>query len=188
MSENVITPEFRVSYPNLFQPRLNDQSGKMEYSFVALFAKGADLSALKKEAQRALLEKFGAEKLKDPAFVQRLRSPFRDQGIRQSDGYVPGAIFVSLKSTQKPGVVDAQVKPIIDPSQVYAGCYGIASVRAFAYDAKGNVGVSLWMQNFQKTRDGDSLTGRLKPEEEFEPIAAATEEATGAAGAPGIFD
>lgn len=170
-SETVMTPEFRVSYPNIFEPKLNELSGKMEYSLVALFTKGADLSALKKAAEAAIVEKWGADKTKWP---KNLRSPFRDQGEKESDGYVPGAIFVTLKSNQKPGVVDANVQPIIDPSQIYAGCYGRATVRAYAYSNKGNNGVAFGLQNFQKTRDGESLTGRLKPEQEFQPLPAAT--------------
>ena len=135
MSENVMTPEFRVSYPNLLEPRLNDLNGKMEYSVVALFKKGEDLSKLKVMAENAVVEKWGADKTKWP---KTLRSPFRDQGERESDGYEEGAVFINLKSNQRPGVVDANVQTIIDPSQVYPGCYGRATVRAYAYAQKGN--------------------------------------------------
>lgn len=181
MSENVMTPEFRVSYPNLLEPRLNDLNGKMEFSLVALFPKGADLSSLKGAAQAAIVEKWGADKTKWP---KNLRSPFRDQGEKESEGYEAGAIFINMKSNQRPGVVDANVKPIIDPSQVYAGCYGRATVRAFAYDQKGNRGVSFGLQNFQKTRDGESLSGRMKPEQEFEPIASSADASEGAVESP----
>ena len=173
-SENLMTSEFRVSYPSVFEPKLNDLNGKMEYSLVALFPKGADLSALKTAAEKAIIAKWGADRAKWP---KNLRTPFRDQGEKESDGYVPGAIFVTLKSNQKPGVVDANVQPVIDPSQIYAGCYGRATVRAYAYSNKGNNGVAFGLQNFQKTRDGESLTGRMKPEQEFQPLPAATESA-----------
>lgn len=175
--QNVMTPEFRVSYPYLFtpqQPMANSANKDPKYSVVMLFPKGADLSALKKAAEAAIIEKWGADKTKWP---KNLRSPFRDQGEKESDGYVPGAIFVTATSKQKPGVVDAAVQPIIDSSAVYAGCYGRATVRAFAYDNAGNRGVAFGLQNFQKTRDGESLTGRLKPEQEFQPLPAATESA-----------
>lgn len=178
MSENVMTPEFRLSYPNLLQPRLNDLNGKMEYSVVALFPKGADLKALKAEATRAIHEKWGTDQTKWP---KNLRSPFRDQGEKDSEGYEAGAVFLNLKSNNKPGIVDANLQPIIDPSQVYAGCYGRATVRAYSYSQKGNNGVAFGLQNFQKTRDGESLSGRMKPEEEFEPIAAAANASEGGA-------
>ena len=47
------TPKFRVSYPNVFKPRRNELNGKDEYSVVALFKKGEDLSKLKKLVQEA---------------------------------------------------------------------------------------------------------------------------------------
>src|SRR3990167_2275310 len=180
MSENVMTPEFRVSYPNLLEPRLNDLNGKMEYSVVALFKKGEDLSKLKVMAENAVVGRWGADKAKWP---KTLRSPFRDQGERESDGYEEGAVFINLKSNQRPGVVDANVQTIIDPSQVYPGCYGRATVRAYAYAQKGNSGVAFGLQNFQKTRDGESLSGRTNAEQDFEAIAAVKEDVkdTGAA-------
>ena len=52
---NVITPEFRASYPKLFKAEVNQMSGKAEYSVVALFKKGEDLTALKKAAEQALI-------------------------------------------------------------------------------------------------------------------------------------
>lgn len=172
MTDNVMTPEFRVSYPYLLspqQPMANSASKDPKYSVVMLFPKNADISKLKAAATAAIAEKWGADKAKWP---KGLRSPFRNQGEKSSEGYVDGAIFVTATSKQKPGVVDASVQPVIDPSQIYAGCYARATVRAYAYSQQGNNGVAFGLQNFQKLREGDSLSGRMKPEEEFEPVAA----------------
>lgn len=173
---NIITPEFRVSFPQILEPRLNDLNGKMEYSLVALFPKGADLSALKAAAAAAAKEKWG-DKL--PA---NMRSPFRDQAEKEKDGKLPagmeaGAIFMSLKANQRPGLVDAKVQPIIDASDFYAGCWARAQVRAFAYDNKGNRGVSFGLQNVQKMREGEPLGSRVRAEDAFEAVAGATESA-----------
>ena len=183
MSDNVITPEFRVSYPQVLQSKLNDLNGKQEYSCVALFAKGADLKALKTNAQAAAKEKWGD---KIPA---KLKSPFRDQGEKEKEGKLPdgleaGAIFLTLKAQHRPGLVDANLQPIIDASDFYAGCWARAQVRAYAYDQKGNVGVAFGLQNLQKMRDGDSLGGRVKAEDAFEAVAGAAEENSPA----GVFD
>jgi hypothetical protein len=177
------TPEFRVSYPNVFKAKKNEMNGKDEYSVVALFKKGADLSALQKAAEEACIEKWGADKNKWP---RPLRSPFRDQGERAKEGVLPegyeqGAIFINLKSNQRPGVVDSQVQEIIDTSQFYAGCYAIASFRAYAYGGPGTkfpAGVAFGLGNVQKTRDGDPLSGRTLPTADFKPIEGA-QDATG---------
>lgn len=173
---NINTPTFRVSYPNVFKARRNEMNGKDEFSVVALFEPGADLSALKAAAQKAIVDKWGPDKAKWPS---NLRSPFRDQAERAKDvdgkrvlpaGHVAGAIFLNLKSQQRPGVVDQNVQDIIDESQFYAGCYARASVNAFAYDQKGNRGVSFGLGNIQKVRDGEPLGNRAKPEADFAPI------------------
>lgn len=169
------TPRFRGSYLNVFKARKNDLNGKDEYSIVALFPKGADLAALKAAANAAIVEKLGADKTKWP---KGLRNPFRDQAEREKDGKMPdgheaGAIFINLKSTEKPGVVDANVQDILEERQVYSGAYYIANVRPFYYDQKGNRGVSFGLLNLQKVADGDPLGGRVRPTDAFKAVEGA---------------
>jgi hypothetical protein len=188
---NVNTPKFRVSYPNVFKPRRNELNGKDEYSVVALFPKGADLSKLVEAAQKAMIAKWGPDKTKWPA---NIRSPFRKQEERAKNvdgkiilppGHEEGAIFLNLKSNQAPGVVDQQVQKIINEADFYAGCFAIASVNAFAYDQKGNRGVSFGLGNIQKVSEGEPLGNRAKPEQDFAPIAV--EGGTAAADASDLF-
>lgn len=170
-----MTPRFTVSYPKVFKAELNTLSGKMEFSTVALFKKGEDLSALKKAAEEVLIEKLGADKAKWP---KGLKSPFRDQSDREKEGVLPaghvaGAIFMSLKTSNKPGVVNQDVQPIIDESEFYAGCVAQATVRAYYYDQKGNKGVAFGLQNLQKVAEGEPLSGRSSPSEDFKPVEGA---------------
>lgn len=187
MADNVFTPEFRVSYPNLFKTRKNELSGADEYGVTALFAKGADLSKLHAAAKEAIEKKWGADKAKWP---KNLRSPFRDQAekAKKNDknedvlpaGHEAGAIFLNLKTKQKPGLVstkrsaDDPTKPaeITDESEIYAGCYAVASVSCYTYDQKGNRGVSFGLRNMQKTRDGDPLGNRTRAQDDFAPVEA----------------
>lgn len=176
-----MTPEFRASYPKVFKPELNELNKKMEYSVIALFKKGEDLSALKKAAEEVLVENLGADKTKWP---KKLKNPFRDQEEKEKDGVMPvghekGAIFLTLKSQQKPGVVDANVQPIIDEAEFYAGCYARATVRAGFYDKAGNVGVAFYLQNVQKVKDGEPLSGRAQATSEFAPVEGASTGGTG---------
>ena len=171
---DVLTPEFRVSFPSVFQSRKNDLNGKDEFSLVALFKKGQDLSALKKAAADAVEKKWGKK------VPSSLRTPFRDQGERAKtdddgneflpEGYDRGAIFISLKSTQRPGLVGPNLEEIIDSTEFYAGCYARAKIRAYAYDIKGNKGVAFGLVNIQKTRNGEPLTGRTKAQDDFSAI------------------
>jgi hypothetical protein len=178
MSENVLTPKFRVSFPNVFRPGKSMQVGaEPKYSITMLFEKGADLTPLKQAAHNAVVEKWGTDQTKWP---KNLRNPFRDQGEKEFPGYEAGAIFISASSKQKPGLVDAKVQDIIEEHQFYPGCYARATVRAFAYDQAGNRGVSFGLQNIQKLADGEPLGGRTNPSQDFEAVsdgAASTAEA-----------
>jgi hypothetical protein len=190
MSTPIMTPNFRASYVKLLKAEKNNLNGKMEYSVVALFPKEADLAQLKKAALDACVKKWGADKnkwpQKNPVTGQGgVRSPFRDQAERGKvseetgqlvlpPGYVAGAIFINLKSEQKPGVVDENVQDIIDPSKLYSGCWLRATVNAYAYENKGNAGVAFGLNNVQKMRDDEPIGGnRTKATDDFAPIAGA---------------
>ncbi len=180
---SINTPQARLAFPHLFTAELNDLSGKMEFSTVALFPKGADLTEMKAAAQAAVIAKWGADPDKWP---KPLKSPFRDQGeggrSEKYSGYEAGATFVTFKSQNRPGVVDANVKAIIDPSKVYAGVWAIICTNCYAYDNKGNRGVAFGLEHVQIVKDDEPLDGRTKVESAFKPIAGAS---TGvAAGAP----
>lgn len=185
MTDKVITPEFRVSFPNVFRPAkpMEGSNGEPKYTLTMLFPKDADLSKLKAAAKEAATEKWGADQAKWP---KNLRLPFRDQGEKEFEGYEAGGIFITATSKQKPGLVDSQVQDIIEESGFYAGCYAKASVRAFAYDTAGNRGIAFGLGNVQMTRHGDPLGGRSRPTDDFEPVAGGP--ATQAKGAGGIFD
>lgn len=180
---NIHTPEFKVSWPKVFKPELNELSGKMEYSVVALFPKGADLSKLKAAAKALVEEKWGTDQSKWPKKADGspgIRLPFKKQSLTRlnkegktvdNPGHEEGAEMMDFKTTAKPGVVDQNVQPILSEAEFYAGCFAVASVRPFYYDTKGNRGVSFGLQNIQKTKEGDPLSGRARPETEFAPIA-----------------
>jgi len=181
MSTKVLTPEFRVAFPAVFQPKRNDLNGKDEYSLIALFKKGDDLTALKKAAQEALIKKFGKDNSKWPCQPNQMRSPFRDQGDRAKvntatgekelpQGYEAGAFYLNLRSNQRPGVVDQDVNEIIDTAEFYGGCYARAMINAYAYDNKGNRGIAFGLNNVQKLRDGESFGARSKPQDDFQAV------------------
>lgn len=176
----VMTPKFRVSYPHVFKPQLNKLNNKEEYSVQALFKKGEDLSPLIKAVKECAAAKWGSwDKI-----PKNFRSPFRKQEERGKEedgklvlpaGHEVGAIFITLKSKERPGVVNQKVEDIIDETEFYAGCYARAKVTVYAYSQAGNNGVSFGLQNIQKMSDGDPLGSRLRAQDDFEPIAGAEE-------------
>lgn len=187
--DTVVTPYFRASYSNLFKPQLNNMSGEMEYSVVALFPKGENLTELKALARKACEKTWGTDIQKWP---KKLRLPFRDQGEKEKegrlpDGYVEGALFLTLKSKQKPGIIDQSRQDILDETEIYAGCWIRAVVNAYTYDTKGNQGVAFGLQHVQKVKDGDSLSGRTRAQDVFEPIVVEGEEGETPSSALSLF-
>jgi hypothetical protein len=184
--ESVVTPEGRVSFPYLFKQRppmmLNGKPmGEPKYSLTLLFPKSTDLTALKRMAYNAVVEKWGQDRAKWPANLRGLDLvnylsptgkdgwPFRDGDARDVTGYA-GMISITATSKERPGVVDQNVQPILDESKLYAGCYARAQLIAFAFDHNGSRGVSFGLQNVQFVRDGEPFSGRQKPEDAFAPI------------------
>jgi hypothetical protein len=174
-----LTPEFRVSFPHVFEKHTGFQGQEAKFSIVMLFTKKTDLKELKRAAFNAATEKWG-DKTKWP---KQLRMPFRD-GDEKSDlmGY-EGTIFVSASSKQKPQVVgnkkiDGQFPQLTkEDEQFYAGCYARATLIAFAYDKAGNKGVSFSLQNVQKLKDGEQFSGRKNADDEFDEVEDESDDA-----------
>ena len=76
--------------------------------------------------------------------------------------------FLNANSTQKPGIVDRDLVEIIDPEEVYSGCYGRASINFYAFNTNGNRGVGVGLNNIQKLSDGEHLGAtRASAESDF---------------------
>lgn len=170
--KKVVTPEFRVSFPAIFEPK-SFEGQEAKYSTVMLFPKKTDLTSLKLAVKNAAEEKWGPRE----KWPKGLRMPFRD-GDEKADreGY-EGMIFVSATSKLQPGLVGADLQPILNPRDFYAGCYARAEIIAFAYDKVGNRGVSFSLQNIQKLRDGASFSGRKDASEVFGIVADTSDDA-----------
>ena len=99
------------------------------------------------------------------------------------DGYVEGAIYLNLKSVNKPGLVDNQVQDIIDSAEFYGGCWARASVSVYAYAQGGNRGVNFGLGNIQKVKDDTPFGNRTKAQDDFAPVAGAVAAKGESAGA-----
>lgn len=166
------TPTFRASYPYVFEARKNELNGKDEFSLVALFGKGIDITPLRAAANAAVIKKWGPDKAKWP---QNLKSPFREHKEKMKegkypDGYEDGGIFITFKAQDRPTIVDQAMQEVIEPRKVYAGVYLRASVAAYAYDNKGNRGVAFGLNHLQIVKDGDPISGRPSVTQAFEAI------------------
>lgn len=162
----VITGKIRFSYLNVFEPKsINGGDEKYSVSLIIPKSDKKTIADIKTAIEQATLEgkaKFGG---KVPA---NLKLPLRDGDIdRPEDEAYRDSFFVNANSKDRPGVVDRNVKPIIDPNEVYSGCYGRASITFYAFNQNGNKGIACGLQNLQKLSDGEPLGGRRRAEDDF---------------------
>ena len=100
-----------------------------------------------------------------------MKLPLRDGDIdRPEDEAYADSYFFNANSRQAPQVVDQNVQPILDQSEVYSGCYGRISVNFYGFNNNGNRGIAAGLGNIQKLRDGESLGGRSNAEEDFDAV------------------
>ena len=70
-------------------------------------------------------------------------------------------------------MVDTQVQPIIDATQVYSGMWGNVSVSFFAYNSAGKKGIGCGLNGLQKVRDDEPLSTRVTAQDAFQAVGAA---------------
>lgn len=169
LTTKVVTGKgIRFSYAHVFEPVAIEEGQQKKYS-VSLIIPKSDKETLKKveqaiknAAEIGKASKFGG---KLPA---NLKTPLRDgDEERPDDDAYENAMFITANTTTKPGVVDADLNPIIDPDEFYSGCYGRASVNFYAFNVSGNKGVAAGLNNLQKLEDGERLSGGSSAADDF---------------------
>ena len=97
-----------------------------------------------------------------------LKLPLRDGDIdRPDDEAYANSYFLNANSRVKPQIVDNDVQFILDPAEVYSGCYGNLTVTFFGYNSNGNRGIAAGLGNIQKVKDGEPLGGRSSAADDF---------------------
>lgn len=175
--------DVRFSYLNVFQakPPFNNPNGEAKFSTTILVPKSnAQAKAIIDQAIAAAIEAGVSTKWNNVRPPQPAICVHDGDGVRPSDGQpfdeeCKGCwVFTaSAKADHPPFVVDAQVQPSIDPTQVYSGMWGNVSVSFFPYNNAGKKGIGCGLNGLQKTRDGEPLSARVTAQDAFQPVAAA---------------
>lgn len=161
----------RWSYVNAWEPK-SINGGTPKYS-VSLIIPKSDTKTIEK-IKAAILAAYqeGESKLKGngrtiPSLAS-LKTPLRDgDAERPDDPAYANSYFMNANNSSAPGIVDADIQPIINRSEIYSGVYGRASVNFYAFNTNGNKGIACSLNNLQKIRDGEHLGGRANAEDDF---------------------
>jgi len=167
----VVTGKVRLSYAFLFEPRTNDPERDPVYSVTILIPKEDETTLEKIHAAIEAAKEEGKDKTWGGRVPGNLKLTLHDgdeeADLERNPEYA-GHMYMAMSSKQRPGVVDRDLNPILDSTQVYSGCYARVSINAFPYSNSGNKGVSFGLNNVQFLEDGEPLGGRTRPEDDFD--------------------
>ncbi|MEG0832318.1 MAG: DUF2815 family protein [Acidaminococcaceae bacterium] len=167
----VITGTVRLSYANVWEPKsINGGAEKYSVSLIISKSDTKTIAAINAAVDAAIEEgisKFGGKKPNKAA----IKLPLRDGDVERDDEAYHNCYFVNANSTTAPQLVDQQVNPIFDRSEVYSGVYGRVSLSFYAFNSNGNKGVACGLGNIQKVKDGEPLGGRTNATDDFGTLA-----------------
>lgn len=171
MSNEITINNARLSYVYVFGAGRTGDNGKTSWSLTALVPKNSpQIEAIKAAIQAA--------KTKDAAKIGKtgVKSPLLDGDAKDDDGNFRykgdenrGHYLIRCSNyNRRPAVVDQTVSPIVDPEQLYSGCYGNVRVSFYGYSNSTNKGISPGLEAVQKVKDGERLSaGGVDPTQVF---------------------
>lgn len=158
MSKAFITPPFTANFAHQLLEAKALGDGAAHFSVTLALPKDHPYWAkLKNQLKEALVEKFD----KIPDKVKHW--PIKDGD--QVDWIPDGHNYVAFKRSEndgRPEVVGPDLQPIIDRSEIYSGMVCRASYRPGCWSNKFGKGVSIYLDNVQKLKDGEKI-GRVTP-------------------------
>lgn len=169
----VTTGRVRLSYAHLVEPRAY-QDNAPKYSVTLMVPKSdkKTKAALDKAVKTAMQEQGWAKAPKG-------MNPVYKDGDKQTEHKFDGGVdletnpeyaghwIISASNRKQVPIFDRSLN-MIDPEEAYSGSYANVSLIAFAYDVKGNTGVSFSLRGVQKVGEGDDLSGSVNAMNDFE--------------------
>lgn len=163
----------RFSYVHVFEPWKASDDADAKYTATLLIPKTDTANiekvknAIKAAYESAVSARWGNKR---PA---EWFNPLQDGDKPKSDGEprgdaYKGCWFLNAKSSTRPGVVNAARQIILSSEEFYSGCYGYASIAFGGFVNSGKFGVSCFLNNLMKTKDGEPLgAGKSSAEDDF---------------------
>jgi len=174
--KSLVTPEGRVSFPDVFKGKPSENDPNTTVREVTLLIPKTQNIDVIKNAVRAAVEAKWPDAKKRPG---NLALPIRDGDTEKPhlDGYA-GHWFMAFRCRNRvPGLVDASKQAIVNPDEFYAGCFARVSFDAYAYDNAKKKGVSLGLNNIMKTKEGARFGNAVaSAEDDFADVRTADQD------------
>lgn len=175
----VLTEECRFLFPNLFEKKRVKRNGKEvgepKFSLCMLLVPGTE-KKLQAAALAVAKAKWPSRDVIASIKSGDIRWPFipgarvkaslekkaTDAGREFKGDYYDNVIVLKSDTTFDVGVIGPNKQDIVNPKDVYSGCYGYVELKASAYDGVdgGKDGLKFYLNNVMKSRDGEKIAGR----------------------------
>jgi len=145
-TKNLFVPDEKDSYAVLFL------LPKSDTATVNAFKKS--IEAFKTDPKA--VAKWGSK------FLASMKTGLRDGDTERDTETNPeykGHYFINANTYTKPGVVDAQLQPVIDPAEAYSGRNARVTLVPGAFAMDGNKGIKWYLNNVQILAGGERLGG-----------------------------
>ena len=100
-----------------------------------------------------------------------IRIPLRDGDTdRPEDAAYANSYFLNANANidHKPRVLNRDRVEIVDPDEIYSGCWVQAVLSIYPYNSNGNKGIGVGLLGVRKIKDGDSLGGTVVSDNDFD--------------------
>jgi hypothetical protein len=176
-NNTITTGRVRLSYEHLMKPFANQLGAEEKYSVTLLIPKTDVQTKQRLDAAIQTAINDGIASKWSGARPPQVPTPIHDgDGVKQNgEAYgdeCRGHWVMTASSKNKPEIVDANLNPIIDASQIYSGMFARVSIRFFPYNSNGKRGIGCGLGNVQKLEDGEPLGGKTTAAEDFGAAAA----------------
>ena len=157
----VVTGKVRFAYQHVFKPSAFQEGDDEKYSVTCIIPKKDKKTLTNINGVIDNLKEEAAKRSPGGKLPKKFEVFLHDGDEEKPDKEeFEDSFYVNPKSKTKPGVVDADLDPILDSDEFYSGCYGRVSMTLFVYPKEGTPkGISAFLNNVQKLDDGENLGG-----------------------------
>lgn len=172
-STQITTGKVRFSYVTLIAPKASTAGGKEKFSITLLIPKTDTATIEKIKAAVAAAKDVYLQKNPGKKLPADLKTTLHDGDGEKPNGgeYGPecrGCYVITASSINRPVLVDSAKNPILDPSEIYSGCYGRAVLNFYVYDTSGSKGISAGLNGVMFLTDGEPLSGSVVTDSDWD--------------------
>lgn len=102
-----------------------------------------------------------------------IKMPLRGGDAKRSDNQAnANTCFINANSANTPGMIDANLQPIIEHFCVYSSLYGHTSINFYAFNKNYDKNITYRLKNLRLIREGEPLGSCASEESGFASLSA----------------